>query len=93
MNEPAAGATPSDRVPDELLDLLTTLSRALVDDPDSVDVRVVAGRSMSVFEIRVAKTDVGKLIGKDGRTLRSLRTIITAVGSKLQRKALVEIIE
>jgi len=92
MNEPAAGA-PQERAPDELHDLVTSLARALVDDPGSVDVRAITGRSMSVYEIRVARSDVGKLIGKEGRTLRALRTIVAAVGSKLQRKALVEIIE
>jgi predicted RNA-binding protein YlqC (UPF0109 family) len=67
--------------------------KALVDFPDQVEVRVVDGDRTSVYELRLNPTDVGKVIGKQGRTIQSLRTLINGVSVKLGKRAMVEIIE
>lgn len=73
--------------------LVEDIAKALVDTPDSVVVNEVAGEHATVFELRVAESDVGKVIGKQGRTARSLRTLLTAVGTKLNRRFTLEILE
>ena len=73
--------------------LLEDIAKALVDSPASVAVNVVAGEHATVFELRVAESDLGKVIGKQGRTARSLRTLLTAVGTKLNRRFTLEILE
>lgn len=74
-------------------DLIEDLARALVDESDQVTVTEISGTTTTVFELRVAKTDVGKIIGKNGRTLKAFRAIVTAVATKLHRKAILEVIE
>jgi len=67
--------------------------KALVDFPDQVDVREVDGERAVVYELRLNKTDIGKVIGKQGRTIQSLRTLVNGASAKLGKRAMVEIIE
>jgi len=78
-----------------LQDLVTYVARILVDYPDEVEVREVEGESAdtSVLELRVASEDLGKVIGKQGRTARALRTILSAASTKIHRRAILEILE
>jgi predicted RNA-binding protein YlqC (UPF0109 family) len=73
--------------------LIEDIAKALVDTPASVAVNEVAGEHATVFELRVAESDLGKVIGKQGRTARSLRTLLTAVGTKMNRRFTLEILE
>lgn len=73
--------------------LVEVMARALVDKPEAVEVTEVEGEQTTVVELKVAKEDLGKVIGKEGRTARSLRTIIGAVSTKLRRRTVLEIIE
>lgn len=73
--------------------LLEVMAKALVDKPEEVVVTEVEGEQTTVIELKVAKEDLGKVIGKEGRTARSLRTIIGAVSTKLRRRTVLEIIE
>lgn len=77
----------------ELKDLITYVSKALVDMPDSVVVNEIVGEQTTVIELKVDKTDLGKIIGKQGRTARSLRTILNAASTKLKKRSVLEIIE
>ena len=74
-------------------DLIAYIAKALVDKPDQVEVNEVEGEQTSVIELRVAKDDLGKVIGKQGRTARALRTILSAASSKLRKRAVLEILE
>ncbi len=76
-----------------LKDLVEFLSKSLVDQPDKVSVSEVTKNSVTVFELRVAKEDIGKVIGKKGRTAQSLRTLLSAAGTKLGKRTSLEIIE
>ena len=67
--------------------------KALVDYPDQVDVREVEGERTTVYELRLAKTDIGKVIGKQGRTIQSLRTLVNGASAKQGKRSMVEIIE
>jgi uncharacterized protein len=73
--------------------LVEDIARALVDVPAEVVVNEVAGEQATVFELRVAEGDLGKVIGKQGRTARSIRTLLGAVGTKLNRRFSLEILE
>jgi len=73
--------------------LVEYIARALVDDPASVRVSEVRGEHVTVIELRVAKADLGKVIGKQGRTARALRTILNATATKQGQRAVLEIIE
>lgn len=73
--------------------LIETITKALVDHPDQVKVTEVEGENTSVIELAVAKEDLGKVIGKQGRTARALRTILTAASTKIKKRAVLEIIE
>jgi len=73
--------------------LIVDIAKALVDIPDDVEVRVVEGEQVTVLELRVAQSDLGKVIGKQGRTARSIRTILGAAGMKLNRRFTLEILE
>lgn len=74
--------------------LVEQMAKALVDEPDRVSVNVVQGQGdNSVLELRVAPGDLGKVIGKQGRTARSMRTILGAAGMKLQKRFTLEILE
>ena len=74
-------------------DLVVDIAKALVDSPDEVDVKEVAGEQVTVFDLRVAPTDLGKVIGRQGRTARSIRTLLGAAGMKLNRRFTLEILE
>ena len=74
-------------------DLVTKIAKALVDIPDEVAVSEVEGEQVTVLELRVAPSDLGKVIGKQGRTARSIRTLLGAAGMKLNRRFTLEILE
>ncbi|MBW1895984.1 MAG: KH domain-containing protein [Deltaproteobacteria bacterium] len=74
-------------------DLIKYIAQALVDYPDQVEVSEVEGEQTSVIELKVAKDDLGKVIGKQGRTARSIRTILSAASAKVKKRAVLEIIE
>ncbi len=74
-------------------DLVEFLAKALVDNPDEVNVTEVSGENSSVIELKVAKEDLGKVIGKNGRTARAMRTILAAASAKIRKRAVLEIIE
>ncbi len=73
--------------------LIEDIAKALVDIPEEVAVQVVEGEQVTVLELRVAASDLGKVIGKQGRTARSIRTILGAAGMKLNRRFTLEILE
>jgi len=73
--------------------LVTEIAKALVDMPDEVAVTEIAGEQVTVLELRVAPSDLGKVIGKQGRTARSIRTLLGAAGMKLNRRFTLEILE
>ena len=74
-------------------ELIEAIAKALVDNPDQVQVRPVEGEQITVLELRVHQTDLGKVIGKQGRTARAIRTILGAAGMKLRRRYTLEILE
>ena len=74
-------------------DLIELIARALVDNPDEVAVTALEGSQATVLELKVAKEDLGKIIGKQGRTAKSLRTILGAASAKKRRRILLEIVE
>ncbi len=74
-------------------DLILYIVKALVDNPDAVDVREIQGEKTTVIELKVAQEDLGKVIGKQGRTARAIRTILNASGTKLGKRCVLEIIE
>jgi predicted RNA-binding protein YlqC (UPF0109 family) len=76
-----------------LKELIHAIAVELVDHPDEVEVTEIAGENNSVIELRVAKDDIGKVIGKEGRTAQSMRTILTAVSQKLGRRAHLDIVD
>jgi uncharacterized protein len=73
--------------------MIEHIAKALVDDPENVQVAEVAGEVASVIELRVAKDDLGKVIGKNGRTARAMRTVLAAASTKLHKRAVLEILE
>lgn len=73
--------------------LVETMAKALVDNPDQVNVKEVDGEKTTVFELRVATSDLGKVIGKQGKTARAMRTILSAAGTKLGKRCVLEILE
>ncbi len=74
-------------------DLITYIAKALVDNPEQVSVNEVEGTQTSVLELTVAKEDLGKVIGKQGRTARAMRTILSAASAKLNKRTVLEIVE
>lgn len=74
-------------------ELVQFLAEQLVNNPSEVDVKETQGDTASVLELRVAKEDLGRVIGKQGRTAKSIRTILNAVASRTNRKVVLEIIE
>jgi predicted RNA-binding protein YlqC (UPF0109 family) len=74
-------------------DLIEYIAKALVDNPDDVTVAEVTGNQTSVLELKVAKEDLGKVIGKQGRTARAMRTILSAASAKVKKRTVLEIVE
>jgi hypothetical protein len=74
-------------------ELVEAIAKALVDYPDQVQVRAIEGKEVTIFEVRVAPSDAGKIIGRQGRTVRAMRVILNAVGAKLQRRFVLEILD
>ena len=74
-------------------ELVEYMAKALVDSPDQVAVTEIEGEQTTVLELRVAKEDMGKVIGKEGRTARSMRTILGAASTKLKKRSVLEILE
>ena len=74
-------------------ELVEQIARALVDQPDKVQVREVIGEQTTVLELRVATEDLGKVIGKQGKTARAMRTLLAAAGMKVRKRFVLEILE
>ncbi len=74
-------------------ELVQYLAKSLVTNPDAVEVKETEGETASVLELRVAKEDLGRIIGKQGRTAKSIRTILNAAASRSNRKIILEIVE
>ena len=74
-------------------DLLALIVKQLVDDPEQVKVNEIDGGQTSVLELTVAKQDFGKVIGKKGRNIQAIRTVINAASAKLQKRCIVEVLE
>jgi len=78
---------------DSVTDLMIYLAKQLVDEPDAVGVEAIEGDRTIVYELTVAPDDLGKVIGRDGRTARALRALLTAASSKVRKRSLLEILE
>ncbi|MBW1616520.1 MAG: KH domain-containing protein [Deltaproteobacteria bacterium] len=74
-------------------ELIKYIAQGLVDRPDEVEVSEIDGSQTSVIELQVAKEDLGKVIGKQGRTARAMRTILSAASAKMKKRTVLEIIE
>ncbi|MEE9436153.1 MAG: KH domain-containing protein [Candidatus Adiutricales bacterium] len=74
-------------------ELIKYIAQSLVDQPDQVEVTEIVGEQTSVLELKVAKEDLGKVIGKQGRTARAMRTILSAASTKLKKRSVLEILE
>jgi uncharacterized protein len=78
---------------DPLKELVGFIARSLVDEPDAVEVNAIDGDRAVIYELLVAKGDLGKVIGKDGRTARAIRTLLSATSAKMRKRAVLEIVE
>jgi uncharacterized protein len=74
-------------------ELVETIARAVVDRPDEVQVRTVGGAQVTVVELRVHADDLGKVIGRQGRTAKAIRTVLSAAGTKIRKRFTLEILE
>ena len=74
-------------------DLIGYITQALVDHPEQVNVTEVEGKQTTVLELKVTKDDIGKVIGKQGRTARAMRTILSAASAKTKKRTVLEIVE
>jgi len=74
-------------------DLIEYIAKLLVDNPEEVSVTELEGEQTSVIELKVAKEDIGKVIGKQGRTARAMRTILSAASAKMKKRSILEILE
>lgn len=74
-------------------ELISLIAKALVDYPEQVEVTEIVGEQTSVIELRVAKEDLGKVIGKQGRTAKAMRTILSAASAKIKKRHVLELIE
>ncbi len=77
----------------ELSIMIQALAKMLVDLPDQVQVNEIVGENTTVIELKVAREDLGKIIGKQGRTARAIRTILTGASTKLKKRTVLEIVE
>ena len=82
-----------DESTDPIVHLVELIAKALVDKPEEVSVRAVAGEQVKVLELRVDPSDLGKVIGKKGRTAKSIRALLGAAGMKLKKRFTLEILE
>jgi hypothetical protein len=78
---------------DSLRGVVETIAKALVDNPDEVHVDLISRDAATVIELRVAPNDLGKVIGKQGRTARAMRTLLRGAGMKLRKRFVLEIVE
>jgi predicted RNA-binding protein YlqC (UPF0109 family) len=76
-----------------LKDVVEFMVKSLVDQPDQVEVKEIIGEQTTVVELKVAKQDLGKVIGKQGKTARAMRTILTAASAKVNKRSVLEIVE
>ena len=76
-----------------LRESITLMVQALVDEPQSIEVGITEGHSLIIFEIRCPQIEMGKIVGKNGRNIQALRTIMSAVGAKHRKRVQVEVIE
>jgi len=76
-----------------MTELVEAIAKALADNPDAVQVRAIEGEQVTVFELRVHPSDLGKVIGRQGRTARAIRAILSAVGMKLRKRFTLEILD
>ena len=76
-----------------MIELIEFIVKALVDDPAAVEIKEVAGEKITIYELRTSKEDIGKVIGKRGRTAGAIRTIINAISAKQGKRAVLEIVE
>ena len=74
-------------------ELILVMARALVDKPDEVEINEIEGDVTTVLELKVAKEDLGKVIGKQGKTAHAMRSILNATATKLKKRAVLEIVE
>ena len=74
-------------------DLISYIAKALVDNPEEVVVTEIKGEQSSVIELKVAKEDIGKIIGKHGRTVQAIRTILSGASTKLKKRCVLELLE
>ncbi|MDE1175224.1 MAG: KH domain-containing protein [Edaphobacter sp.] len=93
MTQPSSVAGGGDDSTGEMTALVVEIAKALVDSPESVIVEAINEGESTVIRLRVAPTDIGKVIGKQGRTARSLRTILAAASMKLRRRFALDIVE
>lgn len=77
----------------ELAGLIKYMAEMLVDDDQNVNVNEISGENTTVIELKVAKDDIGKIIGKQGRTARAIRTILNGASTKLKKRTVLEIVE
>jgi predicted RNA-binding protein YlqC (UPF0109 family) len=77
----------------ELSRMIEVIARTLVDLPDQVSVNEVVGENTTVIELRVAKSDIGKIIGKEGKTAKAIRTLLLGAATKVKRRTVLEIVE
>jgi predicted RNA-binding protein YlqC (UPF0109 family) len=78
---------------DQITELVTLIAKSLVDSPEQVEVREIAGEQTAVLELKVAPDDLGKIIGKQGKTAKAIRTILGAAAAKMRKRAVLEILE
>ena len=74
-------------------ELILVMARALVDKPDEVEIKEIEGDGTTILELKVAKEDLGKVIGKQGKTAHAMRSLLNATATKLKKRAVLEIVE
>jgi len=77
----------------QIKELVEVIAKALAEYPDEIVVKEINGQQISVIELRAAKSDLGKIIGKEGRNAHALRTLVNAAATKLRKRAVLEILE
>ncbi len=76
-----------------MIELVKTITKALVDNPEEIQVSLIEGNQTTVIELKVAKTDLGKIIGKQGNNVRAMRSILSAASGKEKKRVVLELIE